>query len=99
MQWLKKNNIDFSFHDYKLAGVSKQKLEAWCSKSGWEVIFNKRSTTWRELPEAEQKKVTGQSEAIEIMLTSNSIIKRPVIENGAALIIGFSNEQYNKQLK
>ena len=49
MTWLKKNKIDFSFHDYKQQGISKEKLEEWCNKEGWEIIFNKRSTTWREL--------------------------------------------------
>jgi len=99
MQWLKKNNIDFSFHDYKQAGISKQKLEAWCNKSGWETIFNKRSTTWRELPIAEQKKITGQQEAIKVMMVNNSIIKRPIIENNALLIIGFDETVFKKQLK
>jgi arsenate reductase len=99
MKWLNRKKIVFSFHDYKQDGISKQKLEAWCNKTGWEIILNKRSTTWREIPEAEQKKVTGQSSAILVMIKNNSIIKRPVIENGIDLIVGFNEEQYNKQLK
>ena len=90
MSWLKKNKLDFSFHDYKQEGISKQKLEAWCNKLGWETIFNKRSTTWRELSEAEQKKIVDQSSAIKIMMQHNSIIKRPVIEYKTKLIVGFN---------
>lgn len=92
MGWLKKNDLDFSFHDYKQAGISKEKLSAWCDKLGWETIFNKRSTTWRELPSAEQKKVVDQSTAIKIMLENNSIIKRPVIEYKTKLIAGFNEK-------
>jgi arsenate reductase len=90
MGWLKKNKFDFSFHDYKQEGISKEKLEAWCNKLGWETIFNKRSTTWRELSDAEQKKVVDQSTAIKTMMQYNSIIKRPVIEYKTKLIVGFN---------
>jgi arsenate reductase len=97
--WLNKNNIAFTFHDYKLQGISKEKLREWCDKQGWETIFNKRSTTWRELPEATQKKVTNQEEAIKIMLVNNSIIKRPVIEYNGKIIVGFNEEEYKRLLK
>ena len=99
MAWLGKNKIPFSFHDYKQEGISKQKLEQWIDAANWETVFNKRSTTWRELAEAEQKKITNPSSAIALMLKHTSIIKRPVIESGNTLIIGFNEEQYKNQLK
>jgi Spx/MgsR family transcriptional regulator len=97
--WLKKNKVEFSFHDYKQEGVSRQKLEDWCNKSGWELIFNKRSTTWRDLPETEQKKITNQQAAIKLMMKNNSIIKRPIIEFGSQLIVGFNEKEIIKHLK
>jgi arsenate reductase (glutaredoxin) len=99
MAWLSKNNIAFTFHDYKQQGIAKQKLEDWCNKSGWENIFNKRSTTWRELSKAEQEKVINQATAIKIMINNNSIIKRPVIENDGNLLIGFKEDKYKTALK
>lgn len=99
LTWLKENKIAFTFHDYKQEGISKEKLEAWCKKTGWETIFNKRSTTWRELSEAEQKKVINQTEAIKIMMEHNSIIKRPVIEIDEKLITGFNETEITKHLK
>ncbi len=92
---LKKQNIDFSFYDYKQLGITTKKLEAWCEKKGWENIFNKRSTTWRELDEVEQKKVINQREAIKLMMKNNSIIKRPVIEVDNKLLVGFNETEYN----
>lgn len=97
--WLKKNDIAFTFHDYKLEGISKQKLEAWCDDKGWEIIFNKRSTTWRELDEAEQKKVLNQSSAIKLMMKNNSIIKRPIIEIDKNIIVGFNEDEIKKIFK
>jgi Spx/MgsR family transcriptional regulator len=96
---LKKYKVDFSFHDYKQQGITLKKLEAWCEKMGWETVFNKRSTTWRELSEAEQKKVNNQQEATKLMLKNNSIIKRPVIEINGNLLVGFNETEIIKQIK
>ncbi len=99
ISWLNKNKIAFSFHDYKQEGISRQKLEEWFDKESWETIFNKRSTTWRALPLTEQKKLKDQASAIDIMRQHNSIIKRPLIEAGSHLIVGFNEETYRKQIK
>jgi len=99
MAWLNKNKIPFSFHDYKQEGISRNKLEDWCRKAGLDIIFNKRSTTWKELPAGEQVKATSQQAAIKIMMGNTSIIKRPVMEHGNDLVVGFKEEQYNKIFK
>ena len=96
--WLNKNKISFCFHDYKQEGISKHKLESWCNNNGWETIFNKRSTTWRALSNAVQDKITGQSSAAKLMIKNTSIIKRPVIEFGDKIIIGFDEAVFSKYL-
>ena len=99
LNWFKEKKIAFTFHDYKQEGISKATLEAWCKKTGWETIFNKRSTTWRELSEAEQKKLINQTTAIKIMIQHNSIIKRPVIEIDEKLIVGFNEDEVKRAIK
>ena len=99
ISWLNKNKIAFSFHDYKQEEISAVKIEEWFAKENWQNIFNKRSTTWRELAATEQNKITGASSAIKIMLTQNSIIKRPIIEHGNKLIIGFNEKEYQEAFK
>ena len=96
---LKKHKADLYFHDYKQQGITEQKLEAWCKEAGWEMVLNKRSTTWRELDEAEQNKVVNQPAAIKLMMKNNSIIKRPIIEINGNLLIGFNETEIKKQLK
>lgn len=99
MTWLKKNNIAFSFHDYKQKGIREKKLNEWCDKKGLEFIFNKRSATWKELPGLEQEKVDDQASAIKLMMQHNSIIKRPIIEKGNDLLIGYNETEYYKHIK
>ncbi|HTC01442.1 MAG TPA: ArsC family reductase [Ferruginibacter sp.] len=99
LDWLKKNKIDYEFHDYKKSGITKAKLEAWSKKVGWEVLVNKKGTTWRKLTREDQEKVTTQSAAIKVMMENNSIIKRPVVEAGEKLLVGFNETDFIKQLK
>ncbi|MFN8242540.1 MAG: ArsC family reductase [Ferruginibacter sp.] len=96
LNWLKENKIPWEFHDYKQKGISREKLTEWIDKAGWENIFNKKSTSWRELPAARQARVVDAGSAITVMLENNSIIKRPVIEAGKKLLVGFSVAHYEQ---
>lgn len=97
LSWFKKNDITVTFHDYKMLGVTKEKLSAWIEKAGLDTILNKRSTTWRALPVAEQEKITTPAAAIRLMMENNSIIKRPVIETADKLLAGYNEPALVKQ--
>jgi Spx/MgsR family transcriptional regulator len=99
LDWFKKHKITVVFHDYKKDGVSKEKLIAWSKQVGWEVLLNKRSTTWRELPANEQAAVTTTAAAIKLMQQQNSIIKRPVIEFGNHFLVGFDESKLSTTFK
>ena len=96
LDWFKKNKINFHFYDYKKEGIDKNKLTEWCSKVSWGILLNKKSTTWRNLSLSEQEKITSQSAAIKLMIKNTSIIKRPVIESGGKLFIGFDEKAFAK---
>lgn len=97
LDWLKKNKIEFDFHDYKSKGITEAKLKAWSKQVGWESLVNKRGTTWRQLDEATQKKITSEKAAIALMLEKTSVIKRPLIEeDGKVLALGFDEQEYRR---
>ncbi|MEQ1585276.1 MAG: ArsC family reductase [Cyclobacteriaceae bacterium] len=99
VEWLKKNKIEFEFHDYKKSGITASKLSEWSKQVGWESLVNKRGTTWRQLDELTQKKVTSEKAAIALMMEKNSVIKRPLIEqNGKVVLLGFDEDEYKKKL-
>ena len=97
MDWYKKNNIPVDFYDFKKYGVKKEKLAEWCKAVGWEVLLNKKSTTWRSLSLEDQQKVTNEKMAIKLMIEYASIIKRPVIEMNNKIIVGFNETYFTKQ--
>lgn len=92
------NNIPVEFHDYKKEGASAEKLKDWCGKAGWETIFNKRSTTWKEIMNAYEGIVNNQAEAIQIMQQHTSIIKRPIVELNGDIIVGYDEDSYRKKI-
>ncbi len=87
MDWLNNHEVDFVFHNYKKEGIDIDKLKSWASQVGWEIIFNKKGSTWKLI--ADQYKNLNEKIAIDIMLTHNSIIKRPIVESGKKLLVGY----------
>jgi Spx/MgsR family transcriptional regulator len=95
--WLDSHSIDYAFHDYKVSGVERSKLEAWCHKAGWEKVLNRSGTTFRKLSDVQRADLT-EAKAIELMIAQPSMIKRPVLELDAMLLVGFSSETYEQVL-
>lgn len=91
--WLKENEVEYEFHDYKKAGIDEDTLRNWTLVTGWEVLLNRRGTTWRKVPQ-ETKDSIDETTAIELMLENPSIIKRPVLTMDKRIEVGFSPEQY-----
>ena len=96
--WLSENGVDYEFTDYKKAGVAAAHLADWSQRAGWETLLNKRGLTWKKLTDAERTDV-NETKAIELMAQHPSLIKRPVLDTGRQLIIGFTPENYAEQLK
>src|ERR1041384_4592952 len=91
--FLDQRGVAYRFHDYKTAGIERGKLEGWAKKIGWENLLNKAGTTFRKLPDKDKEGLT-EKKAIALMLAQPSMIKRPVLEAGGRLLVGFKPEQY-----
>ncbi len=96
--WLDAHGVAHAFHDYKTAGIARATLEAWAKQVGWEVLLNRAGTTFKKLSDADREKLT-QTKAIALMLAQPSMIKRPVLDLGGTLIVGFKPEQYQAAFK
>lgn len=97
LTWLDKKKISYVFHDYKKEGITEGRLKTWTKQVGWESLVNKKGSTWRNLPEATQIKVTNEKAAIAVLKESTSMIKRPLLErDNEVLILGFDEEAYKK---
>ena len=92
--WLDAHGVGHEFHDYKVSGIDRATLETWAGIVGWEALLNRAGTTFRKLPETARAGLT-EARAIRLMLEQPSMIKRPVLARGRALLVGFSEERYS----
>jgi arsenate reductase len=91
--WLDQHGVAYEFHDYKKQGVDRPRLEGWVRQVGWERLLNRAGTTFRKLPEVERADLDA-AKAVDLMLAQPSMIKRPVLEAGDELLVGFRPEDY-----
>jgi arsenate reductase (glutaredoxin) len=80
--------VAYTFHDYKKQGVPEVALRSWVAAKGWEVLLNRKGTTWRGLGEETQQSVVDADSAVRVMLQAPSTIKRPVVVAGDKVIVG-----------
>ena len=95
--FLDANNLSFEFHDYKKQGVSPAQLKRCCEVFGYENVLNRRGTTWRKL-DAETKANINEANAILLMQELPSMIKRPLLDTGEKLVLGFKQSEYESLL-
>jgi arsenate reductase len=93
--WLDGHGVEYAFHDYKAEGIDADHLKRWAAAAGWETVLNRGGTTFRNLPDA-RKTGLDERKAIALMLEQPSMIKRPVVEVGGRVLVGFKPEAYAK---
>ncbi len=93
--WLDQHGIAYDFHDYKAAGIDRARLQGWAREVGWETLINRAGTTFRALPDKDKAGLT-EAKAIALMLAQPAMIKRPVLDVGGSLLVGFRPEQYGQ---
>ena len=97
-KWLDAEGIAYQFHDFRQDGLDTARLTRWIKRLGWEALLNRRSTSWRQLSE-QQRKNLDEHQAIDLMLTTPTLIRRPVLEGADTLLVGFSQDNYLKSFK
>jgi arsenate reductase len=96
--WLDSHGVAYDFQDYKSAGIEKDKLAQWSGKLGWETLLNRAGTTFRKLPDGDKEGIT-ERKALALMAEQPSMIKRPVLDLGGKLLVGFKPEVYASEIK
>ena len=97
-RWLETQGVDYVFHDFKKEGITQERLAKWADQVGWETLLNRKGTTWRQLPDSAKDGV-DRVKAQEIMEKNTSVIKRPVVESGDRIVIGFDEDNFSRLAK
>jgi arsenate reductase len=94
--WLAEHGQDVAFHDFKKQGLTREILAGWLQQLDWELLVNRKGTTWRKLSDEQRAQVVDKASALELMLENPSLIKRPVLVGKGPLMVGFDVEQYER---
>ncbi len=96
--WLDQHRVAYDFHDYKTAGLERERLERWAKKVGWETLLNRAGLTFKKLPDKDKQSLDARK-AMALMLAKPSMIKRPVLDlGGGKLLVGFKPDDYRAAL-
>lgn len=96
--WLAQQHLEYQFHDFKKLGVPPARLAQWAQTLGWDQLLNRRGTTWRKLDAATQAAACDVDSALALMLAQPSLIKRPVVEWGDRITVGFDATRWSAAL-
>lgn len=96
--WLEAKGVTYEFHDYKKGGVPPGKLKAWAKSLGWEALANTRGPTWRKIPEPRRANLT-EAAMLALLEENTSAIRRPIVEAGAKLLVGFDAEEFRLAIR
>lgn len=91
--WLNEHGIDYRFHDYRADGIDAETIEQWLLHVDWEILLNRRGTTWRKL-EPEVQAATNRDNVVALLLEYPATIKRPVLDIDNVISVGFKSEYY-----
>jgi arsenate reductase (glutaredoxin) len=95
--WLEARKVGYDFHDYKKEGIAAPKLKEWAQRAGWEKLANTRGPTWRKIPDAQKAHLT-EARALALLQQNPSAIRRPIVEKGTKLLVGFDPAEFEAAL-
>jgi Spx/MgsR family transcriptional regulator len=92
-RWLDSEGHGYRFHDFRADGLTHQQVAGWLAALGWETLVNRRSSSWKALSE-EARAAMSDDTAVAHILEAPTLIKRPLLERGETLAVGFSEARY-----
>jgi arsenate reductase (glutaredoxin) len=93
-QWLRAHGVAYRFHDFRADGLDPALLARWMGHLPWDSLLNRRGLGWRQMSPEQRATIVDQSTATELMLSMPTLVKRPVLESGDRIVVGFSEPIY-----
>jgi len=92
-KFLAEKDIEFRFHDVRDDGIDIQMLERWAGRIDWDKLLNRRSLTWRKIPEVDRANL-DIDRAFALIIDQPTLLKRPILESETLLAVGFSEKRF-----
>jgi Spx/MgsR family transcriptional regulator len=93
-RWLTSHGVAYRFHDLRRDGLQRSTLEGWLGRIAWEELPNRRGQTWRRLDARTRDALCDAESLIAVAIAEPLVLRRPVLDDGAMLLVGYSDETY-----
>lgn len=98
LKWLAANNIDVEFIDYRKHPIPAEQLAQFNEVTEGAALINTRSTRFRELTDEQKQSLKSDTPDFAILTANPTLIKRPVIDMGDKVLVGFNESLYQQNL-
>lgn len=100
-KYLEENNIEFIDRHIAEENPTKDELKDWLEKSGLKInkFFNTSEVLYREMQLKDKVKTLPEEELLDILATNGMLVKRPIVVNNDKVLVGFKEEEWNKEFK
>ena len=91
--WLTDQGIEYQFHDFRADGIDQDQIENWLQQADWQIVLNRRGTTWRKLDSNVQNS-TDRDNVAALLTEHPAMIKRPILDIDGEITVGFKPDLY-----
>lgn len=91
-RWLDESGVSYRWADLRRDPPDDDTLARWIDQVGTGRLVNRRSKTWRDLSDAERAGADSPGGALALLRDHPTLIKRPVIDAGEVVLVGFTND-------
>jgi arsenate reductase len=94
-RWLDTQGVSYRFHDLRSDGLDEAEVRRWLDRLGWMHLVNRRSSSWKAMDENDRAAMNDET-AVKHILATPTLIKRPLLEHGGVLEVGFGEARYRE---
>mgnify|MGYP002801154435 CR=1 FL=1 len=98
-KWLEAKGIDFEKRDIKTENPSAEELKEWHQKSGLPLkrFFNTSGNLYKEMKLKDRLPEMSEEEQIQLLSTDGMLVKRPILVDGDAVLVGFKEKEWEEK--
>ena len=96
-RWFSTRGINYTFHDVRTDGLTAKLVSDWLNQLGNKTLINTPSKTWRDISPHRRAQLDATN-ACELILQFPTLIKRPLVDNGSAVLVGYDEEGWSRIL-
>ena len=93
--WFSERGVAHQFHDVRKDGLTEAVVRDWLSRLGSDNVINRRGKSWREVPSAVRDELTDDV-ACQLILDNPTLVKRPLIDTGSELLVGYDEDRWQQ---